>query len=220
MGERHEGKWMGAAVLIVVMVFISSVTRAGDFHELLNLKAGALSAKISEFQKELDQNSSHYDAIKGLGIAYHIKAQEDAKKFAQRAVDMLTRAHEMNKRDYEALCYLGSAMTMMAKTTWNPIKKMSYVNKGIALMDKAVKRDPDNITVRMARGYNSMRLPGFLERKGVALEDFEHLAEMIEKDPVSFSSIKREVYSNLAELYRKKGEEDKAEKCMKLAATP
>jgi len=217
MAERFRGKWITVLASMWVMAFISSVTIAGGWHELRNLKAEELSAKISEFKKRLEQNSSHYESIKGLGIAYHIKAQKDAKGFASRAVDMLTRAREINKKDYETLCYLGSATTMMAKTTWNPIKKMSYANKGIALMDKAVKRDPENITVRMTRGYNSMGLPGFLKRGGIAVEDFEHLAEMIEKDPVSFSSIKKEVYSTLAELYRKNGEEDKAEKYMKLA---
>ena len=218
MAKRFVGKWITVIAAIWVMAFISSVTIAGDWHELRNLKAEALLAQISEFQKKLDQNSSDYEAIKGLGIAYHIKAKEDAKKFAPKAVDMLARAREMNNRDYEVICYLGSATTMMAKTTWNPIKKMSYVNKGIAMMDKAVRRAPDNITVRMTRAYNSKNLPSFLEREGIALEDFEHLAEMIERDPVSFLSIKKEVYSTLAELYRKIGEEDKAEKCMKLAA--
>jgi len=217
MAERFRGKWITVLASMWVMAFISSVTIAGGWHELRNLKAEELSAKISEFKKRLEQNSSHYESIKGLGIAYHIKAQKDAKGFASRAVDMLTRAREINKKDYETLCYLGSATTMMAKTTSNPIKKMSNANKGIALMDKAVKRDPENITVRMTRGYNSMGLPGFLKRGGIAVEDFEHLAEMIEKDPVSFSSIKKEVYSTLAELYTKNGEEDKAEKYMKLA---
>jgi len=217
MAERFERKWMGLMVSIWVMAFVSSVTIAGDWQALRDLKAEALSVQIYEFQKRLDQNSSDYKAIKGLGIAYHIKAKEDAKKFAPKAVDMLNRARQINKRDYEALCYLGSAMTMMAKTTWNPIKKMSYANKGIALMDKAVKRAPDNISVRMTRAYNSIALPSFFEREGIAVEDFEHLSEMIERDPVSFLIIKKEVYSNLAKLYRKNGEEDKAEKCMKLA---
>jgi len=106
---------------------------------------------------------------------------------------------------------------MMANTTWSPIKKMSYVNKGTGLMDKAVKRDPDNVSVRMTRASNSKNLPSFLNRGDIALEDFEYLAGLIEKNPGHLPSIKKKIYSNLAELYEKAGDRTNAEKFRKLA---
>ena len=176
-----------------------------------------LSKKISELQKIVDQNSSDYKTMKSLGIAYHIKAREDAKKYAPKAVKFLSRAYENNKKDYETMCYLGSATTMMAKTTWNPMKKMSYVNKGAALMDKAVRKDSDNVSVRMTRAFNSKQLPSFLERGHLALEDFEYLAGLIEKNPESLTSIKKQVYTNLAELYSMAEDHAKADRYKKLA---
>lgn len=176
-----------------------------------------LSEKISELQKILDQNSSDYDTMEGLGIAYHIKAREDAKKYAPKAVKFLSRAYENNKKDYKTMCYLGSATTMMAKTTWNPMKKMSYVNKGAALMDKAVRKDSDNVSVRMTRAFNSKQLPSFLERGHLAFEDFKYLAGLIEKNPESLTSIKKQVYTNLAELYSKAEDHAKADRYKKLA---
>ena len=202
---------------LVALLFLATPVWSKDWHELQDLTDAQLSEKISGFQKGLDQNSSDYEALKALGIAYHIKAGKDAKAYAPRAVEFLSRAYEINKKDNQTMCYLGSATTMMAKTTWNPIKKMSYVNKGTGLMDKAVKRDPDNVSVRMTRALNSKSLPSFLNRGDIALEDFEYLVGLIEKNPESLTSIKKKVYSNLAELYIKAGDQAKAEKFMKLA---
>ena len=214
--KRFQIDCLARIVVILVTLFLSSTAAsARDWHELGDLDDGQLSEKISEFQKRLDQNPSNYEMTKAMGIAYHMKARKDAKKFAQKAVEFLGKAHAINKRDHETMCYLGSATTMMARTTWNPIKKMTYVNKGTALMDKAVRRVPDNISVRMTRAYNSKSLPSFLNRGDFALEDFEYLAVLIEKNPESSASIKKDIYTNLAELYSKANDKSKAEKYRK-----
>jgi len=204
-------------LLLAALFFLITPVWAKDWHELQDLTDVQLSEKISGFQKGLDQNPSDYEALKALGIAYHIKARKDAKEYAPRAVEFLSRAYEINKKDSETMCYLGSATTMMANTTWNPIRKMSYVNKGTGLMDKAVKRDADNVSVRMTRASNSKSLPSFLNRGDIALEDFEYLAGLIEKNPESLASIQKKVYSNLAELYIKAEDQAKAEKFRKLS---
>lgn len=79
-------------------------------------------------------------------------------------------------------------------------------------MDKAIRRDPDDITVRMTRGKNSRRLPSFLDRGRYALEDFEHLALLIEQNPNLSPSFKKDVYSNLAQLYENAKDTEKAQK--------
>jgi len=218
MSKRYFlGHRMIFHLFLAALLFLAIPVYATDWHELQDLTDVQLSEKISEFQKGLDQNPSDYEALKALGIAYHIKARKDAKKYAPRAVEFLSRAYEINKKDNETMCYLGSATTMMANTTWNPIRKMSYVNKGTGLMDKAVKRDADNVSVRMTRASNSKSLPSFLNRGDIALEDFEYLAGLIDKNPESLTSIKKKVYSNLAELYIKAGDQARAEKFRKLS---
>ena len=201
---------LGIGIIILAVSCFSISATARDWRELSRLDEAELTKRIDEFQERLKQDPEDYETIKGLGIAYHNMARRDAKKFASLAVKTLTKACEMNNKDYEVLCHLGSSTTLMALTTRNPIKMMSYTNKGIALMDKAVRRDPDNISVRFTRAYNSKNLPFFLDRGGIALEDFQHLEEMIKKDPATFASIQKEVYANLAELYEKRGEEDRS----------
>jgi len=213
------GRLAIAGIIMAIAFLLTAPVSAKDWHELRDLDDGQLAEKISVLQKILDQNPSDYETMKGIGIAYHRMAKKNAKKYAPKAVEVLAKAFEANKKDYETMCYLGSATTIMAQTTWNPMKKMSYVNKGAALMDKAIRKDPDNVSVRMTRAYNSKNLPSFLNRGHLAVEDFEYLADLIEKNPESYVSIKKDVYINLAELHSKAGDQAKAEKFKNLAET-
>ncbi|MBN1625985.1 MAG: hypothetical protein JW944_05625 [Deltaproteobacteria bacterium] len=217
MVERYyRDHFVKAGFIILMMFILAAAATAKDWNELNRMSEQELTEKILDFQKRLDQNPEDYEMLKAVGIAFHARAGKDAKKFAPRAFEMLTRASEIDKKDYETQCYLGSATTMLAKTTWNPMKKMSYANKGIAMMDKAVRKAPDNVSVRLTRAYNSRRLPHFFGREETAIEDFEYLAEMIEKNPDAYGSLKEDVYMNLVELYRKNDNKMKAEKYQKM----
>jgi tetratricopeptide (TPR) repeat protein len=213
----YVGRGATFGLFLAAALLVAPAVRAEDWHKLQDMSDMELSEKISEFQEKLNQNPADYEMLKAIGITFHVKAKEDAEKYAPEAVEFLTRAHEINTKDYETMCYLGSATTMMARTTWNPVKKMSYVNKGTCFMDKAVRRDPDNVSVRLTRAFNSKSLPSFLKRGQIALEDFEYLAGLIEKNPDVSQAIKKTVYSNLAELYGKAGDREKADRFSKLA---
>ena len=197
-------------IICLVMVMFFTTAAANDWSELNALNESELIEKTKEFKRRLDREPTDYEIMKGLGIAYHILAREDAKKYAHKSIEALTKVYERDKKDFVAMCYLGSSTTMMANTTWDQMEKGSYASKGIALMDKAVRKDPDNPSVRLTRAYNSMGLPDFLNRGGVGIEDFEHLAEMIEKDPETYGHLKQEVYRNLIKLYEKNGQETEA----------
>lgn len=207
-----------ALPLLICMIILigNGYGLARDWHELHDLDEVQLTGKVKALEKALDRDPEDYETLKGLGIAYHIKAAQDAKGYAAKAVEILSRAHEMVPGDNETLCYLGSATTIMAQTTWNPMRKMSYVNKGMELMDRAVEKDPDNYSVRVTRGLNARRLPAFLERESIALEDFEHLARLLKNDADADMSLKRRVYKNLSEIYYRSGKKEKAERYQKL----
>ncbi|MCK5541730.1 MAG: hypothetical protein KAI40_03490 [Desulfobacterales bacterium] len=179
------------------------------YKDFLQLDDQTLTQKIPELETFLKTDSDNTKLLELLGRAYHHLAREDKGKYASKALETLTKGYDLNKQDNIVLCYLGSATTMMAETTWNPMKKMSFVNKGVGFMDKAVKRDPDIIKIRLTRGYNSLSLPGFLKRKSLATTDFEYLAELIETHPDRYSSLKEEVYNNLIKIYKEDGNSEK-----------
>jgi len=173
---------------------------AADWNELYGLNEKQLTDKIEVFQLRLSESPQDYEILKALGIAYHFKAGMDADAFASLAVGYLTKAHELNKKDYVTMCYLGAATSRMAQTTWNPIAKMNYSNEGMGFMDKAVRKAPDNVTVRMTRGKTSLDMPSFLGRGDLALEDFAYLEKLIEQNSGLYDSIKDEVHAILAEI--------------------
>jgi len=211
-------RWMISLITLLTGIFVAIPgLGAKNWHNLYDLNEAKLENEISNLKQQLKESPGNIELLKGLGIVYHFKAMHDIKNYAPLAVEILTQAYEGNNKDNETLCYLGSATTMMAETTWNPIKKVSYVNKGAAFMDKAIRRDPDNIAVRMTRGTNSRRLPSFLERGHYALEDFEHLALLIEQNPMITPSFKKDVYTNLAQLYEQNKDAEKAKKYKELS---
>jgi two-component SAPR family response regulator len=173
--------------------------------------------KITKLQERFNRNPSDYEALKELGVIYHDMALKDTKTYAKKAVNSLEEAQKVKPEDNVTLCYLGSAYTLMAKESWNPVSKSNYVNKGIECMDKAIKKDPDNITIRMTRGMNSRGLPGFLNRRQVAFEDFEHLADQFEKGLKVPASLKSTVYKNLSGLYKEDGDKIKTQKYQAMA---
>lgn len=201
-------------VCLALFFFISTVwgeekSQQGDLEAMVK--------KITKLQERFNQNPSDYDALKELGVIYHDMALKDTKTYAKKAVNSLEEAQKIKPEDNVTLCYLGSAYTLMAKESWNPVSKSNYVNKGIECMDKAVKKDPDNITIRMTRGLNSRGLPGFLNRRQVACEDFEHLADLFEKGLKVPASLKSTVYKNLSELYKEDGDKIKTQKYQTMA---
>ncbi len=140
-----------------------------------------LKGQIVQLRARLDQNPGDYEALQGIGIAYHDLAITDSKAYAQKAVQYLEKAYQ-NKPDNNIIfCYLGSAYTLLAKDVGDRSQQANYVNKGFEDMDKAVRKDPDNIAIRMVRGNNSRALPRFLNRRSIAYEDFQHLAGLFEK---------------------------------------
>jgi tetratricopeptide (TPR) repeat protein len=207
---------LALTVIIVVIAMGISVPVAEENAPDGNPKAKL--AQLAALKTVLEKRPEDYAALKKTGILYSELALDDPKAYASKAVDVLNRAHEMQPSDDETLCYLGSTTTLLANTTGNPFKKSGYVNRGCGYMDKAVRRSPDNITVRMVRATNSMSLPAFLNRRSKAFEDYEYLAQRFERELGLSDDLKQTVYRNLAELYEKAGDTDRAEKYRQLVS--
>lgn len=78
-----------------------------------------------------------------------------------------------------ATTYKGSLLARLAKVSWMPWNKLSYLNEGIDLMDQGVDRalqshaDPRTvIELRMVRGITSTKIPSVFKRGATAMGDF------------------------------------------------
>jgi hypothetical protein len=212
MKRISRNAWPGRyGALGLVFLLLASWAYAEERFENMDLKA--LSAQAAQWKERLDQNPSDYEALRNLGIVYHDMAIRDSKACGRKAAQYLEQAYQKKPDDHVVLCYLGSAYTLLAKDASNPVSKAYDLNKGVEYMDKAVRKDPDNITVRLIRANNSKALSSrFLSQRSTAYEDFEHVAGLFEKGLKVPSQLKASVYRSLAELYKEGGKVAEAKK--------
>jgi len=181
---------------------------------------------IKRYEKVLEAKPDDLDAMKRLGIVYHHQSAIFVPGSTEVAIDFLKKVLEKNPDDQESRAFLGSAMTMVARDSWNPFTKMSMVNEGADLIDEAIEKSPKNVIVRLVRANNSLNLPDFMKRRHFVLEDFlfiESIADDPEADfgiPSDYGKydtpdVLAKTYYQLGMVYQLEGEQESAVKYFK-----
>ena len=152
---------------------------------------------------------SDFQALFKEGEKYYKKALAGDKEAVDKAVEFLEKALKLNPKSALAMAYLGSAYTLKGRDAPRPWDKMKFTKKGIALLDKAVRLDPENIRVRLERGINSLALPEFFGRLNVAKEDFDFLLKKAEKGELP-SDLSQFIYYQSGRVYFKLGDYQRA----------
>ncbi|MGM0664412.1 MAG: hypothetical protein ACQET7_09535 [Thermodesulfobacteriota bacterium] len=218
MNYAHQGTFRHFAFVSIVMsIFVFNPSGGLAEKAVENMELDALQGRAKQLTQRLDRDPADYGALLGLGVTYHAMALKDSKAYTGKAVRSLEEAYQKRPDDFTALCYLGSAYTLLAKDRWNPVSRLMYLNKGFKYMDKAVQKDPDNVTLRLVRANNSKAMPKFFERRSIAYEDFEHLAMVLERDDALPAKLAATVYRNLSELYADDGNRAEAKRYHALA---
>ena len=76
--------------------------------------------------------------------------------------------------------YSGSLELLEAARTWAIWDKRRLANDGLARMDQAVNRAPDDIEARFIRAASTWHLPFFYKRRDQAASDFAYIAPRAE----------------------------------------
>ncbi len=145
-----------------------------------DLRGDAAQQALSQYETELARSPSS-TALKSAGIILHqLNRLEPNEKQVLKAEKYLKQALSITPADAELLAWLGSITTMKAMFVDNPGKKTFFVKLGTRMMDKAIKKAPQNTIVRLTRAYNSLELPAFLMRTKFAVQDFKHYLKQCE----------------------------------------
>lgn len=138
-----------------------------------------VSAPAQDTSKDLEakllQNPNDVATLIQLGRLYHDQGVAGDKGAVDKGFSCFDKVLELDHANAVALVYRGSLWTLRGRDAWWPFTKMSHVEKGIDEMDRSADLAPDNITVRLARGINSVQLPDMFHRLPVALKDFNYL---------------------------------------------
>lgn len=157
-----------------------SVTQAADIAPQ-DLNGQEAQNALAQYEVRISQNQQDIAALKAAGIILHQlnRAQADPLLVA-KAETYLKKAVVLQGEDQETVAWLGSVTTMKAIFESDPGKQSFFVKLGCRMMDKAVKKVPDNIVVRLTRANNSLELPAFLMRTHYAIEDFQYYLKLCE----------------------------------------
>ncbi|MBU3914057.1 tetratricopeptide repeat protein [bacterium] len=137
-------------------------------------------AKVKELEKSIKTSKSP-EILRELGMIYSVIAGTDnvEKETVHKAEKTLDKATQANPQDYELMAAHGSVLTMMAKFEIETSKQLRFVKSGTRKLDRALKKDPDNIGALLQRGGNSLGLPVFLKRTHFAKKDYQHVLDLV-----------------------------------------
>ncbi|VAY88503.1 hypothetical protein MNB_ARC-1_807 [hydrothermal vent metagenome] len=89
-------------------------------------------------------------------------------------LDMIEELEELEKNDGynpQTASYIGSLTSRLATFTWMPWSKLSYADKGSRIMNKAVKKSPNDIVVRFNRFFAYIYFPSGLKKESFIQQD-------------------------------------------------
>jgi tetratricopeptide (TPR) repeat protein len=130
---------------------------------------------IKDLEAQVAQSPHDVKALLNLGIAYHNQGAAGNEDAVEKGFVCLDTVLTLDPTNAVAFAYRGSLWTMRGRDAWWPFTKMSDVDKGIDELDKAVDLAPENVSIRITRGVNSVHLPSMFKRLGTALKDFNFL---------------------------------------------
>lgn len=158
------------------------------------------------------------ETLKEIAMIYAIIAGTDdsSEETIHEADKLLAKACKRFPKDYELMATHGSVITMLANFQSNPAKQLHFVKKGTRKMDRALKRDPDNIGALLQRANNSLHMPPFMKRTHYAKRDFQHVLKLV--GDRRGNSFKAMILFNLGQALEMMKEHDDAKKQWEQAA--
>jgi tetratricopeptide (TPR) repeat protein len=158
-------------------------------------------------QTSLASSENEAKWLEVAGIASHQLATMKVEGASNDAVSYLKKAIALEPDNAELLAYLGSAYAMAGRDSSFVVNKVSNVNKGLAALDKAVKKAPRNLNVRFIRGSVSYSVPALFSRKTTAESDYLTIVNEVKAgaqvDPDRLS----EAYYKLGQMTEEKSQE-------------
>lgn len=163
--------------------------------EALTWDVDILNDTVRELKREIRRDKENAELLARAGFCIHQLAQFSDVDI-QDGIDFLEKSLEI-KNDGLVQVFLGSSYTLRAKNN----NSLEDIDKGMGLMDMAVKNNPDNENIRNIRLSNGIAesMPYFIfsKRKDIIEEDLNVL--------IALHSSEEGNEDVLSELYFKKG---------------
>lgn len=167
---------------------------------------------VAALEKRVAANPDNLELRYELGIAYNEQAMQDNEKALDKAISVFKELVQDNPDMVKAKAMLGSCTVMKAQHV-SIFSKLDYVEEGYTILDAVVAQDPDNPDLRLIRGVNAARSPGFLGRGDVAEEDFEWLLADVQAGANQYDdNYRRTIYFYVGDYFL----EERDDRCVEL----
>lgn len=113
------------------------------------------------------------------GRELYYESVEDEDKIDPSIEKFEKLIKEKPKLEGLSLTYIGSLTMLKAKHEFWPLKKLEYVEEGIIIMDKGIKKDPDNIESLFIYGSTCWYLPKLLGKRDLAIEKLNAIIPLL-----------------------------------------
>lgn len=156
----------------------SAIVASGDF-----IKATTVPNSSSERQTLLKELNSKNDAnSKRLALFVRYTELTNAAEIKQEVLEPLLKDIDAqlkaNSGDHELRALFGSATSLQAIFHLEDVGQTNLLaKKGGRQLDRAVKKAPNHIGVRMYRGITYAEMPAFLGKARFAKQDFEAIKQ-------------------------------------------
>jgi hypothetical protein len=163
-------------------------------------KNGGILVKQSQSGIPLFRRQSLKDRMLAKAVQLTEEGVDGNKQAVQEACTLLEKLRYYYPHDPLISAYYGGALTLRGRDAIDPIERLDYVRQGLKCLDNAVADDPDNVKIRILRGFIGYRLPEFFfHRTATSVADFSYLISRYNQDPDLFSArLMRQLKKDLA----------------------
>jgi len=198
-----------AMIFMLALLIAAPGTQAQTIPYGISNKAH-LDTILQDAKAHLASHERDVNWLKVAGIASHQLASLQVKGASDDAVNYLKIISELEPENSEILAYLGSAYAMAGRDSSFVVNKVSNVNKGLAALDKAVKKAPHDLNVRFIRASVAYSLPETFSRKTTAESDYLFYVNEAESGKTIDPQRLAEAYFKLGKIAEEKGQKAQA----------
>ncbi|TFB21362.1 hypothetical protein E3U55_08585 [Filobacillus milosensis] len=141
-----------------------------------------------ENQEMWKQEGESWQTMFGEAKKLHEKAVNGDEKAVKKVFKLLKEVKKKVPSNNLVEAYYGSVIALLGRDASDTMDRFRLVRKGMKILDEIVEKEPENIEIRMLRGYVSYNIPEmYFQRTSTAAEDFNYLIEQRENDSSIFS---------------------------------
>ncbi len=119
-----------------------------------------------------------------IELAVFTSSSEQSLSQLEQITNELEQLLTATPEDFEIMAALGSALSLQSIFHQKDLGKMNFLaRKGMRIMDRAVKKSPENLGVRLLRGLSYANMPEFLNRANFAVKDLTLLKQYATNHP-------------------------------------